>query len=163
MSKTNNSNAKLVLKLRNIRREKGLSIHDLANKAGIGYQKVGRVERGETQISVEMLHRLAKVLNVPYSQLLEEEGVKKLENDLREKKAKETNVYIIPSIYKEIEKLCKKHSISVGSSVKVHIATTIFKVIQDIHINEKDEEEMVKAFFQGFDAIFERFVVSQMN
>jgi transcriptional regulator with XRE-family HTH domain len=160
MPKKDSIKQQLIMKLKNIRREKGLSLHALADKVGMGYQTVGRVERGETQMTVDMLCKLAKVLNVPVSTLFNDEDIEDLSEGLKSK-PKETNVYIISDIYKEVEKLCAKYNISVANDVKVGLAAVIFKSIQDIHINVTDEKEMVLAFFQGFDAIFERLVLSK--
>jgi|GEM_PF-2574784 DNA phosphorothioation-dependent restriction protein DptG len=154
---------KILLKLRDIRREKGLSMHDLADQAGVGYQKVSRIERGETQITVDMLSRLASVLKVPVSSLLSENQINKLGGEGVDSTVKETDVYIIPAIYEELEKLCDKHRVEVDNSTKIYLATTIFKAVQDIHTNIEDEKEMAKVFFQAFDAIFERLVVNPLN
>lgn len=161
MSKKKNSAKKIVLKLRDIRREKGMSINDVASKVGVGYQTIGRVERGETQMTVENLYKISKVLNVPLSKLLGEESIADFSDGLCEDKPKSTDVYTIPVIYDEFEHLCNKYKISVENQVKVYLATTVFKAIQDIHINARDEKDMVKAFFRAFDAIFERLVLIQ--
>jgi len=68
---TDQNNKKTLLKLRDVRREKGLTLNALAEKADMDYQKIGPVERGETQITIDTLQRLARVLEVPIIQLLD--------------------------------------------------------------------------------------------
>lgn len=50
---------KVLLKLRDVRRAKGMSLNSLAEKVGIDYQRVGRIERGETQMTVDMLSKIS--------------------------------------------------------------------------------------------------------
>jgi transcriptional regulator with XRE-family HTH domain len=50
--------------LRRLRRSKGLSQEDLADRAGINRNYVGMLEREENSATVDMLEKLADVLNV---------------------------------------------------------------------------------------------------
>lgn len=163
MSTNTSEDKKILLKLRDIRREKGLSLNALAKKAGMEYQRIGRIERGETQMTVEILNRLAKVLKVPIAELLEDEDINKLENNLSHASTQPTSIYLIPTIYDNIEVLCKKHNIDIENSAKVHVATMMFKAIQDIRTTVKDDEDMVIVLFQVFDAILGRLVLTQSN
>ncbi|HVZ39150.1 MAG TPA: helix-turn-helix transcriptional regulator [Candidatus Kapabacteria bacterium] len=65
-------NIKMVVgaNIRRLRLEKGLSQEDLADKAGIHRTYVGSVERGERNISVENVARLARALKVRPHELL---------------------------------------------------------------------------------------------
>jgi len=118
-----------------------------------------RMERGETQITIDMLSRIAKVLQVPLLKLLGEEDVTELQDSITNANNKTTLIYLIPTIYEKLEVFCEKHNLEVDNSVKVHLAAVMFKAIQDIRTNVKDDEDMVKALFQVFDAIFERLVL----
>ena len=50
--------------LRLLRRSKGLSQEELADRAGINRNYVGMLEREENSATVDMLEKLADVLNV---------------------------------------------------------------------------------------------------
>jgi transcriptional regulator with XRE-family HTH domain len=50
--------------LRRLRRSKGLSQEELADRAGINRNYVGMLEREENSATVDMLEKLADVLNV---------------------------------------------------------------------------------------------------
>jgi len=50
--------------LRHIRKEKGLSMEQLAYKAEMEYRQLGRIERGEVSATVVTLLRLAEALEV---------------------------------------------------------------------------------------------------
>jgi transcriptional regulator with XRE-family HTH domain len=59
-------------RLRAIRRQKGLSLHDVEAKSGMEFKAsvLGAYERGERAISVPRLLRLADIYEVPSDQLL---------------------------------------------------------------------------------------------
>jgi transcriptional regulator with XRE-family HTH domain len=50
--------------LRRLRRSKGLSQEELADRAGINRNYVGMLEREQNSATVDMLEKLADVLNV---------------------------------------------------------------------------------------------------
>jgi transcriptional regulator with XRE-family HTH domain len=60
-------------RLRQIRQVKGLSQEDLADRAGLHRTYVGSVERGERNISIDNIERLAKALEIDIIELLTEE------------------------------------------------------------------------------------------
>jgi transcriptional regulator with XRE-family HTH domain len=59
-------------RLRSIRRQKGLSLHDVEARSGMEFKAsvLGAYERGERAISVPRLLRLAELYQVPGDQLL---------------------------------------------------------------------------------------------
>jgi transcriptional regulator with XRE-family HTH domain len=57
-------------RLRKIRQEKGLSQEALADLAGLHRTYVGSVERGERNISIDNMERLAEALNCTVISLL---------------------------------------------------------------------------------------------
>lgn len=58
--------------IRRIRLEKGISQEKLALLAEVDRSYVGRVERGDNNVAVLTLARLAKALDVSLSELMEE-------------------------------------------------------------------------------------------
>ena len=57
-------------RLRELRHEKGLSQEELALQCGLDRSYVGQIERGERNLSLENIHKLADALGVPASELL---------------------------------------------------------------------------------------------
>ena len=71
--------AKLLGKrIRNYRKNKGLSQEKLAELAGCHPTYIGQIERGEKNATVESIEKIATSLNVPLSKLFEKIGA---END----------------------------------------------------------------------------------
>lgn len=58
--------------LRRLRQDKGLSQEELADRADINRNYVGMLEREEHAATVDMLEKLAEVLDVPPAHLLTE-------------------------------------------------------------------------------------------
>ena len=61
------------VRLRGIREAKGLSQDELAARAGIHRTFVGRVERGETNITMKTLYKIASGLGILMPELLPSE------------------------------------------------------------------------------------------
>lgn len=58
------------LRLREVRKRKGLSIRGLAAKAKVGFSTVYRIEAGKVTPDLATLEKLAKALGVPVTELL---------------------------------------------------------------------------------------------
>jgi transcriptional regulator with XRE-family HTH domain len=67
-----NSGVRVGERLRQIRRQKGLSLHDVEARSNLEFKAsvLGAYERGERAISVPRLLRLAEIYEVPSDQLL---------------------------------------------------------------------------------------------
>jgi len=61
----------LGVRIRKLRKEKGLSQEALAEKANLHYTFIGRVERGEKKISIVGLEKLAKALEISLTDLFD--------------------------------------------------------------------------------------------
>lgn len=57
-------------RIRSIRKSAGLSQEEFAYRAGVDRSYVGKIERGEVNITVDKLYRLARVLTCAPHELL---------------------------------------------------------------------------------------------
>lgn len=65
-------------RIRSIRKEKGLTQEQLANKAQLTYQYIGAVERGARNASIDSLERIISALDVDFDQLLNLKDLKSI-------------------------------------------------------------------------------------
>lgn len=59
-------------RLRQVRQQQALSQEALADRSGLHRTYVGAVERGERNISIDNMERLAQALQVPLTDLLQD-------------------------------------------------------------------------------------------
>lgn len=60
-------------KIREVRRERGLTQEQLGEMADFTYSYIGRIERGQKNISLQNLDRIARILEVPVHRLFDYE------------------------------------------------------------------------------------------
>lgn len=57
-------------KLKQIRKERGLTLATLATKIGSDYQSLSRIERGKSRLTVELLMKMAEAFETPIDELI---------------------------------------------------------------------------------------------
>lgn len=62
-------NEKLGKRIRKFRKERGMSQEDLADKVGLHYTTISRIERGISNSPVQTVEKIAKTLKVSLSDL----------------------------------------------------------------------------------------------
>ena len=61
--------SKVILNIKNIRRQKGISQESLAYDLGIDYSTYGKIERGQISLTVDRLEKIALILNVSVGEI----------------------------------------------------------------------------------------------
>ncbi|PIZ62208.1 XRE family transcriptional regulator [Candidatus Roizmanbacteria bacterium CG_4_10_14_0_2_um_filter_39_13] len=56
-------------KVRKVRKQKGLTQEELADRAGLHFTYIGQVERGKRNPSLINIHRIVKALHISISQI----------------------------------------------------------------------------------------------
>ncbi len=64
-------NKEIGIKIRRCRAKKGMSQEDLALEAGLHRAYIGQIERGEKNIGVQNLEKIAKALGISLSKLID--------------------------------------------------------------------------------------------
>lgn len=68
-----NEEPKVGRRLRAIREQQGLSMRALGERSGLSVNAISQIERGENSPTVSSLHRLATALDIPITELFQEE------------------------------------------------------------------------------------------
>jgi transcriptional regulator with XRE-family HTH domain len=64
------------VRLRDWREQRGLSLHKLAEKAGVSYVTIARIESGRMSPTVAMLEKLARALGINVRDLFPQERLR---------------------------------------------------------------------------------------
>lgn len=57
-------------KLKQIRKERGLTLNTLAEKMGADYQQISRIERGKSRLTIDVLMKMAEALDTPIDEIM---------------------------------------------------------------------------------------------
>lgn len=172
MKKKDNAH-QFLINLRNLRKARGLSINNLAEKVGADYQQIGRIERGQTQLTVDLLYKLSAVLETPISNILGKSAtdseIASSENEniiaaISSDGKENSPTFIIPEIFKELENLCSKNNFLIDSADLVQISAIIYTCTLKVNFGEDNlHQQMLKFFFQALDTIFEKLVLTKVH
>lgn len=110
---------KILKKIREVRRQKGLSHENMAHELDISPSAYNKMERSETTLSLERLLKIKQILDLPFSDLFEIKTGDTYNQDLKDSSIgsvqnlyQETNDKFILSLQEEIlflrEQLNKK-------------------------------------------------------
>jgi len=61
-------------KLKKLRKERGLTLANLADRIGSDYQQLSRIERGKSRLTVETLVKMAEAFDTPVDELFKEKS-----------------------------------------------------------------------------------------
>lgn len=106
-------NRNISVKLKELRRARGLTVDNLAKKMGENSQKVGRIERGARSITFDYLVKVSKALETPVESFLEEDK----RGEVREFSTSDSN--ILNNIVIQVENSCKKFPIKADKKAKI--------------------------------------------
>lgn len=130
------------LKLKELRRARGLTVNKLAEKMGENSQKVGRIERGNSNLTIDYLLKVSKALKTPLDAIFSNEF--ELEN------VKENPHEMTPAVLNEIVlfiEMNQKSLIPNGDPQKK--ALLITKIYQAyLNFPEKYQGNFIKSLFE---------------
>lgn len=98
-------NRNISMKLRELRRSRGLTVDTLAKKMGENSQKVGRIERGTRSLTFDYLVKVSKALETPVESFLDEKS------RLSEVDCSFSNPNVLTEIVMLVEKHCQNFEI----------------------------------------------------
>lgn len=155
----NESNPKdpILLKLKSIRKERGLSIGSLAERLGADYQKISRLERGKSQLTVDWLLKISKALNTPVAQIIQPSGEEKGKGSLSSfdaepadyansaagnSKSKKIDNQFLSKIFAKVEGLLSLHQLSLPTHEQVILSSEIYNQITEYGARSKASENL---------------------
>jgi transcriptional regulator with XRE-family HTH domain len=142
---------KINQKLRNLRKERGLTLADLAEKMGTDHQHLSRIERGKSKLTVDFLLKLANALETPVEGIMDQSVSKE---PIEEEKVVSSNPpvplpqsssFLLATILEKIETLSSKHHISLSCRKKAFLASEIYTQTAKALVH-RDPEQMQRAF-----------------
>lgn len=124
--KPTEENKNIHIKLREIRRARGLTVNTLAEKMGENHQKVGRIERGRRSLTVDYLVKISKALGTPMESLFIEEEKEKKQSS----KSSAPSHDILNAIIILVEEYCKQRELN--SHQKAKLISKLFELTLNI-------------------------------
>ena len=70
MKKDEDKEIEIHEKLKQLRKERGLTLNNLADKIGSDYQQISRIERGKSRLTIDVLMKMADALETPVHELV---------------------------------------------------------------------------------------------
>lgn len=117
-------------RLKQLRKERGVSLNSLAEKMGVDYQQLSRIERGKSKLNINVLMRMAEALDTPISDIVntnQEAGAAKILPKENKILPLNDSQEILGAILEKIEILIDEMHAPLRPQTKAAIATLIYK------------------------------------
>lgn len=111
--------------LKQLRKERGLTLSNLADKIGSDYQQLSRIERGKSRLTVDVLMRMAAALETPIDQLIKPNPSVKTAAELPA--ASGVCEVELGDILEKIEVALEEMQMTLRPQVKAHLASIIYR------------------------------------
>ncbi len=133
-------------KLKQLRKERGLTLNTFAEKIGSDYQQLSRIERGKSKLSFEMLVKMANALETPISELVPQTAQAKEEAPTSSfQSASFFSHDLLAFILEKIERMVEECGLSLTPSKKASLASQIYQSAMQF-FQEKDKTKEAQAF-----------------
>lgn len=133
-------------KLKQLRKERGLTLNTFAEKIGSDYQQLSRIERGKSKLSFEMLVKMANALETPISELVPQNApAKEAFSPSTVQPVSFFSNDLLAFILEKIEIMVEECSLSLSPSKKASLASQIYQSAMQF-FQEKDNAKEAEAF-----------------
>lgn len=126
-------------KLKQLRKERGLTLNNLAENVGLDYQQISRIERGKSRLTIDVLMKMARALNTPVETLIEPSGQKDKESPAKVNSPIPSQDLLTLSL-QGIETLQSDYQFKISPGTKASLATQIYSQAQNVFIETHDFE-----------------------
>lgn len=125
-------------KLKQLRKDRGLTLNTLAEKIGSDYQQLSRIERGKSKLSIDMLMKMANALETPVSDLVKEPVAEKKVLKLPSAVPDDFFQELLTSILEKIEGVIEETNRPLSPSLKASLASQIYKQVLKLYRDKQD-------------------------
>lgn len=126
-------------KLKQLRKERGLTLNNLAEKIGSDYQQISRIERGKSRLTIDVLMKLAEALDTPIHDIVEGSGEDKKVALAEPASADTPSAHeMLANILEKIEHVESELKVKLRSQTKAALASQIYLEIHQLHPINKD-------------------------
>lgn len=132
------SQIEIYKKLKLLRKERGLTLNELAEKVGGDYQQISRIERGKSKLSIDLLLKMANALDAPISDLVKQPLPSKTQAPSEDKD-------LLATILEKIECALQKEKLSLSPSVKASVVSQIYNQAQAMQ-QAKVHKQLIEDF-----------------
>jgi transcriptional regulator with XRE-family HTH domain len=102
-------------KLRKLRRARGLTVDNLAEKMGENSQKVGRVERGARSLTLDYLIKASKALETPLESFFESETAERREQSKSPSETLNEIILLVEEFHQKCPLEAKKKAVIIST------------------------------------------------
>jgi transcriptional regulator with XRE-family HTH domain len=134
-------------KLKQMRKERGLTLNTLAEKIGSDYQQLSRIERGKSKLSIEMLMKMANALETPLTEIVQEPVFEKKAAATLPPSHSSLSQDMLTSILERIEGAAQEAHAALSPSIKASLTSQIYRQALQIY-QEKNDAALAKQFIE---------------
>lgn len=120
-------------KLKQLRKERGLTLNTLAEKIGTDYQQISRIERGKSRLTIDVLMKIAEALETPIHNIVDGATEQKSESNFSTLSAVQPTPHeILADILEKIEQIEHEQQIKLRPQIKASLTSLIYTQILEI-------------------------------
>jgi transcriptional regulator with XRE-family HTH domain len=136
-------------RLKQLRKERGVTLNSLAEKMGVDYQQLSRIERGKSRLNINVLMKMADALETPISEIVntKQEVVKVIPQE-RPSYPLNDSQELLGKILEKIEIILEENNTTLRPQTKAALATQIYTQAMNWKATHLSTEEII-AFSVG--------------
>lgn len=127
-------------KLKQLRKERGLTLNTLAEKIGSDYQQISRIERGRSKLSVDLLMKMANALETPVAEIVQNGQKQKVIPSKKDLSSEE----ILKIVLEKVESAIQETKRQLSPSTKASLVSQIYNYASQLYKEKVDRNSMEK-------------------
>jgi transcriptional regulator with XRE-family HTH domain len=121
-------------KLKQLRKERGLTLNTLAEKIGSDYQQISRIERGKSRLTIDVLMKMAEALDIPIQDIVKTKAEDKKLMPVRQQESDTLPAQeLLSVILEKIETVLQETKATLSPHTKAVLASQVYTHALEIH------------------------------